>query len=111
MRATAHEVARQLLVAGERRRVAVVEQDEVDVARVVELAGAELAHAEHGEGRGLGIAAERELAVALELQQDRVGRARRGSATAKRAERAGDLLERPGPGDVGDGDGERHAGA
>ena len=69
----AHEVPRQLLVAGERRRVAVVEQDEVDVAGIVELAGAELAHAEHGEGRRLGIAADGELSVARELQQDRIG--------------------------------------
>jgi hypothetical protein len=53
--------------------LAVVEQDQVDVARVVELAGAELAHAEHGEGGALRIAAERQMTLALELQQDGVG--------------------------------------
>ena len=88
--------------------VAVVEQDQVDVARVVELAGAELAHAEHGEGGGLGIAADGELAVAGELQQDRIGE-RIQAARGEGAERAGHLLERPDPGDVGDGDSERHA--
>ena len=92
----------------ERRRIAVVEQDQVDVARVVELVGAELAHAEHGEGGGLGIAANAELALAFELQQDRVGqRVEAGGGEA--AQRAGDVLERPGAGDVGDGDGEGDA--
>ena len=84
----------RLLVAGERRRVAVVEQDQVDVARVVELAGAELAHAEHREGRRLGIAADGELAVARELQQDRIGE-RVEAARGEGAERAGHLVERP----------------
>ncbi len=87
--------------------VAVVEQDQVDVARVVELAGAELAHAQHGQGGGLGIRADAELAVAGELQQDRSGQ-RVQAARGKGTERAGHLLERPCFGDVGDGDSERH---
>ena len=104
----AHEMPRQLLVVAERRRVAVVEQDEVDVARIVELAGAELAHAQHREGRGVGIAADGELSVAGELQQDRIGEGAQ-AARGEGAERAGHLVERPHPGDVGDGDIERQA--
>ena len=108
MRAPRTKCRDELLVAAERRRVAVVEQDEVDVARVVELAGAELAHAQHREGRRLGIAADGELSVAGELQQDRIGEGAE-AARGEGAERAGDLVERPDPGDVGDGDSERHA--
>ena len=104
----AHEMPRHKLVAAQRRRVAVVEQDEIDVARVVELAGAELAHAEHGERRRLGLAAEAELAVALELQQDRSGE-RVQAPGGEGAEFAGHPVERPGSGDVGDGDGQGDA--
>ena len=102
-----HEVARHLVVAGDCRRVAVVEQDEVDVARVVEFARPELAHAEDGEGRRLGIAAEVYAGVARELKQDRVGKGVEASR-GELAERSGDLLERPDLGNVGHGDGQRH---
>jgi hypothetical protein len=99
-------MARYLVVAGERGSIAVVEQDEVDIARVVEFVRAELAHAQHRECRGLGIAVDRELAVARELQEDRVGQ-RIEAAGGEGAECAGDLLQRPDARDVGDGDGER----
>ena len=102
------EVARELLVAGQCRRVAIVEQDQVDVARVIELAGAELAHAERGEGRRLRVAAQRKVALALELQQDR-RQDRVDAGGGEAAQRGGDALERPGAGDVGARDGERHA--
>ena len=46
--------------------------------------------------------------VARELEQDRVGESVE-TARGKVAERAGDLLERPDLGDVGHGDGQRHA--
>jgi hypothetical protein len=97
---------RHLVVVAERRRIAVVEQDEIDVARVVELVGAELAHAEHREGGGLGLAADGELAVALELQKDGVGQCIEATV-GEGAERAGDLFQRPDARDVGDGDGQR----
>ena len=101
----AHEMARHLVVAGKGGRIAVVEQDEVDVARVVELARTKLAHAEDGEGRGRGIVGYRQLPVALELQEYGVGQ-RVEAARGKGAERAGDLVERPHPCDIGNGDGE-----
>ena len=66
-------MACELVVAGECGSVTVVEQDEIDVARIVELSGAELAHAQDGESGGVGIAADGELSVAGELQQDRIG--------------------------------------
>ena len=97
-------MARQLLVSGQRGCIAVVEEDQVDVAGVVQLSGPELAHAQHREGRGLGLSAEGELTVALELEKDRVGKgaeATRGEV----AQLAGDAIERPGAGDVGDGNG------
>ena len=97
---------RHLVAVAERRRIAVVEQDQVDVARVVELVGAELAHAEHREGGGLGIAADGELAVAFELQEDGVGQCVEATV-GEGAELTGDLLERPDARDVGDRDGER----
>ena len=94
--------------AGQGRGIAVVEQDQVDIARVVELAGAELAHADHREGGRLGIVANGELAVARELEKDRVGE---GLKAARRegAELARHALEWPGAGDVGHGDGQRGA--
>ena len=103
-----HEVARQLLVSGQGRGVAVVEEDEVDVARVVEFAGPQLAHAQHGEGCRLRVAAERELPVAFELEQDGIGE---GAQAPGReiAQFARDAVERPGIGNVGDCNAERHA--
>ena len=104
----AHEMAGELLVLGQRRRVAVVEQDQVDVARIVEFAGAEFPHAEHGEGRRLRIVADAQLPVAGKLQKYGIGegvQAARGEGT----ERARYAVERPGPGDIGHGHGQRHA--
>ena len=99
---------RKLLVPGKRRRIAVIEQDEVDIARVVELAGAELAHAEHRERRRLGVAADGKLSVARKLQQDRIGEGAQ-AARGEGAQFTGHLVEWPDAGDVGDGDIERQA--
>ena len=53
------------------RSVAVVKTDEVDIARVVELIGAQLAHAEHDEAAARsGLAAKQELPLALGSQQE-----------------------------------------
>ena len=99
---------RQLLVSRQRGGIAVVEEDQVDIARIIEFAGAQLSHAQDREGRGIGLSAEHELSVAFELQEDRV---REGTQATRGevAELAGDAVERPDPGDVGDGDRERHA--
>ena len=101
-------MARQLLVPGQRWRIAVIEEDEVDIARIVELPGPQFAHAKHGEGRGVGLPADRKLPVTLELEEDRIGEGAQ-AARSEVAELAGDAVERPGARDVGDGNGECHA--
>ena len=55
----AHEELRRLLPGRERDAIGIVEDDEVDVARIVELARAELAHGEHD------VAGWRDATVAL----------------------------------------------
>ena len=104
----ANEVTPDLIVVGQGRSVAVVQQDEVDVARVVEFSRPKLAHAEHGEGGSRRIRADGELSVAGELQKDGIGE-RVETARGEFAEGARDLFERPDLGDVGDGHGERYA--
>ena len=91
-----------------RRRV--VEQHEVHIGRIIQFAGAELAHAEHREPaaacriRRIGQA---QLArVVRGAQQMRHGERQRGLRQI--AQRRGDALERPDAADVGDGGGQRH---
>ncbi len=99
------EMARRLLVVVDCRRVPVVEQDQVDIARIVELAGAELAHPEHGERGRIGVLADGKLPIAREREED--GIEQRLQALARdRAQRGGDPREWPGPRDVGHGDHE-----
>ena len=99
------EMAGKLLVVGQRGRAPVVEQDQVDIAGIIEFAGTEFPHAEYGESRGLRVVADAELPVARKLQQDGV-RKRGEAARCKGAERTGDTVEGPGFGNVGNADRE-----
>ena len=101
----ADKMARRLLVVAQGGGVAVVEQDQVDVARIVEFLRAELAHAEHGEGRRIGIRADGELSVAGEPQEHGVEHGLQAAARDM-AEGAGDLGERPDARDIRHGDDE-----
>ena len=69
----AHEERRRLLDAGRKRdALGIVEDDEVDVAGIVELAGAELAHAEHdvAGGRDATVALGRPLPARRRLAEE-----------------------------------------
>ncbi len=92
-----------LLVAGDGRRIAVEQQDQVDIARIVEFVGAQFAHAQYRQCRGVGIAFQGKLAITLDLQQNPVDQ-RLQASVGECAQRSGDALERPDPGDVGNGD-------
>ena len=93
-------MAGRLIVIPHRRRVAVIEQDQVDIARIIEFAGAKLAHAQHGKGGCVGIAVESKLSVARELQEHGIDQ-RLQAIARETAQGGGDLGERPGAGDVG----------
>ena len=88
----------------------VVEQDEVDIAGIVQLGGAELAHAEHGEAaplRGRGGIGQADLACVMRGAQemrDREAERRLG----QRGERARHPLELPDAADIGDRGRQRH---
>ncbi len=91
--------------------VAVIEDDQVNVAGVVEFAGTELAHAENDEAGA--------FAWTLERWKDKIACGRRAAqqvidgeperALGEIGERAGDFLDLPAPGDVGQRDQERRA--
>ena len=87
----------------------VEEHDQVDVARVVQLAGAELAHAEDEHTRGVhrcGL----DLAAASALREQ-MGERALDRAVGQIGERLGDLLERPQAGEVAQTHQERVAAA
>ena len=93
----------------------IVEQDEVDIAGIIQLASAELAHAEHREaalvldvpwGRLRVGQVKASLALRGAPQQVRAGEVEGG--LGELGQRMGDLREPPGARDVGDGDGECH---
>ena len=84
----------------------VVDQHDVDVARIVEFAGAELAHAENHDARIL-----RPGAGVFASSGEQVANGRIQGGSRERAQRSGDLFQRPFAGDVGDGDRGRKPGA
>ncbi len=91
--------------AGVPHALCVKQQDEVDIAGIIELARAELAHAENQEPASLlnvAIIGQRDLAGGGVAQQMAGRRAER--RVGEVAERGGDALERPQPGDVGETD-------
>ena len=91
----------------------VEEHDEVDVGRVVELAGAELAHGEGEHAAGLGdlrLGDAGELA-ASDLGGDEGLEAELDGAVGEPAERRGDIGEIPGAAEIGERDQERGAAA
>ena len=97
--------------AGVGRAVLVVEQDQVDIARIVELGGAELAHTEREQARAaLRLVRVRQRQFARLVQaakQMPAGRAQRN--LRELGECARHLLQRPDACNVGQRDGERHA--
>ena len=93
-------------------RVRVVEHDEVDIARIVELVGAHLAHRQHDVARAVfrlrGIA-RLEAAAARGVAQQKADRcADRG--IRQFGQRAGGAHHRPGAADVGERDQQRRLG-
>ena len=89
--------------------VRVVEEDEVDIAGVVEFAGAELAHAEDDEAAtglgGLGVGEEE--CARLVGGEDEVGDGEVEGGFGEGGESAGDLGEGPEAADVGEGGDQR----
>ena len=110
-----HKIARHPGVEASRgiavihTRVRVVQQDEVDIAGVVQFAGAELAHAKHGEAAialrrgGVGQA---QMARLVPGQQQMRDRSLEGGL-GKVAQCLRHAFERPQPADIGDRGGER----
>ena len=88
----------------------VEQHEQVERARIGELAGAETAHAEHGEPRRRRFVpvGRREAAPREGLPQQVVERAGE-HGIGKPAERLGDPIQRPGAGDFGERHGERRA--
>ena len=93
------------------RGLLVEEDDDVDVARIVELARAELAHAEDDETRALlwrvGVRQGKLAAIVQVPQQVGADGAERDRGDVRK--RAGHPLQRPDRGDVGHADGEARA--
>ena len=112
-----HQLLRQppeetadVVLSGVARPFPVIEEDKVDIAGIVQLTRAELAHGEDDEAAlplGRGGVGGGELALALGGGEEM---ARRGGdrGVGEAAERAGDALELPPAGDVGDRDQQRH---
>ncbi len=102
-----HRVALAAFRVYWRRRI--VEQHEVHIGGIVQLAGAELAHAEHREPpaacRIVGIGQAQFAGVVRGAQQMRHGQTQRGLGQI--AQRGGDALQRPDAADIGDGGGQR----
>ena len=100
----AHGERHRPLAAAIGHALGLEQHDQVDVARVVELEGAELAHAEDHDAAGaerLVRRVGRDLATLGRLAQRELERARDGEI-GEAGERRGDLLERPQAGDVGE---------
>ncbi len=112
----AHQVAGEAdeegLRAGPRghpRLCRIEQKDQVDIARVIELAAAELAHAEDNEpavALGLLRIGELDRAAARRLAQQMAQR-RAQRRVGKAAQRGGLLFERPDPGELGHGGEQR----
>jgi len=86
-------------------RVGIVQQDEVDIAGIVQLARAELAHAEHGEAavpfRFVGVG-QTQFAAVVRGAQKICDRGVQG-CLGEVGQRLGDALQVPHPADIGDG--------
>ena len=99
----AHRAGHRRLAAAVAEALGVEQDDEVDVARIVELAAAELAHAEHDQarfgGRPVGSAAV-DLAARRRVAQGQLERPL-DREIGEPAERRGHALERPEAGEVG----------
>ncbi len=107
----AREEALHAALAAIARALGVIKQDEIDVARIVELEGAELAHAQDDEAaaaRRIGGIGELDLARvrggAQQMPRRQVERQLGKAAEARR-----DPFERPERGDVGECYEQRHA--
>ncbi len=107
----AHKIAREPAEEGlgavarvDPRSRRIEKQDQVDIARIVELAGAELAHAEHDQPAivlRIGRVREHDPAFCSGLAQQMAQRCT-DRRFGKAAERCGLLFERPGAGKLGD---------
>ena len=90
--------------------VVVIEDDEVDIARVVELPCPVLAHGEDHEaalGHGMGRIVDDQLATAAGLLDEMLDRALDGEV-GEAGERLGDTLQGPGAAEVGEAHQQRH---
>ena len=106
----AHGERHRAVAAPVGQPVACEQDDQVEIAGIVQLERAELAHAEHGDARGclrVGRVAELELAALGGFQQG-LAQGPTDRQIGKAAERPGDLLERPAIEDVGERHRERH---
>ena len=105
----AHVERRRLDAGHERRRAGVVEHDEVDVARIVELARAHLAHGEHDVAAARLRARRRRRARAClpARHAEEVAHRRADRGVGKRGERSGDAHHRPDAADIGERDQQR----
>ncbi len=105
----ADAVFRWVLVLRERKNVAIEKDDDVDVAGIVQLARAVLAHREHDEAAvpaGLARIARIEAARRGVLQEEEAQRLAH-AGVGKRRDGARHLLPAPGARDVGERDGQR----
>ena len=106
----AHGRRHRAVLAAWTKAFGIEQDDQVDIAGVVELERAELAHAEHDQAGGRpGIirVLQQQIAFFAELAKRKAeGVADRG--VGKTAERFGYFGEWPDPADVGEGDQERH---
>ena len=106
----AHEEGRGIDAVGEPCGLGIVKDDEIDIARIVELMGTEFAHAEDGIARrlaGIVLIERRNLAGAQRLAQQPIER-RLKSRLGKPRQGLGHLVERPFATDIGKRD--RHRG-
>ena len=87
-----------------------MQQNEVDIAGIVQFAGTQLAHAEHGEAAGTArLGGMRQAQIALRMavaQQVRHAQPQRG--LRQFGQRRRDLLQAPQPADIGDRDRQGH---
>ena len=106
------EALLRALASGIGRFFVVIEHDEIDVARIVEFAGAEFAEAKHDEsGTPFGIVGMFDLDLSRRgVFAKQMGGDDGEGLSGEGAQGFGDLLERPDAGDVGKRDQERRAG-
>ena len=104
----AHEERRRLFAWRQRRAFGIVKHDEIDIAGIVELSGALLAHGEHdiaGMTGGVSFVERNPADAPCFAKQPFESAGDRGIGKAR--QRAADRHEVPGSGDVGKSDGKR----